>query len=61
MSSIETFKDLNFDIIKINSFNLKSAHDNAIKKVGIPNCFTIAKTSCIIFFPVYRSTSDGIH
>ena len=47
MSSIEKFKDLSLDI---NSIHLKSAHNNVIKNVGIPNCFTIAKNSCRSFF-----------
>ena len=50
MSSIEKFKDISLDVSKINSFHLKSAHDNFIKNVGIPNCFTIAKCSCRNFF-----------
>ena len=36
MSFIEKFKDLSLDIVKINSFHIKSAHDKVIKNVGIP-------------------------
>ena len=49
MSSIEKFKNISMNITKITSFHLKSAYDNVIN-VGLPNCFTIAKSSCRNFF-----------
>ena len=50
MSSSVKVSPHNSAIIDINSFRLKSAQLSAMKKVGKPNYFTMAKTSYSYFF-----------
>ena len=50
----------------VHSSHLRSAHDNVRKKVGIPNCFTMTKTSdksyfqqdCVLFTKLIKEKAS---